>query len=780
LHALPSLLIAVSTFAHLGRPSEAIIATPEANCQTADQSFAIHWMDFDKPIPTGTATVDLFYIQEDGPTFNRGDKPDWFVGESTPIVRGILERDLTDAWTWKTSTIAPGIYWIWSYVNNPPTEFGTISYVDFSPYPIAIQHTGDPTLPSITLTTPDSPYRFTDDHYSVKYESCDPTGTGKVRLEWTETEDRTGFELLVDDLPASAMGTYEWDTLCLPEGSLTLKATITDARGMSNTSYAKYYLLVTHLLPPDGGCGVSLDGGTVGSDAQIIVDDAGPSGRDGSIADGGTAKGKGCACTSASDSTSGLRGLVLLGLLALFAAGCAGTKAPMSQGSAIPSTSAPEPTPPPAARNKPIADTIIHAALTSSGAYDKLEHLTDRIGNRLSGSHALEEAIRWAEQTMKAERVENVHAEPVQVPHWVRGEEHGELVRPFSRKLHLLALGGSIGTPAGGITAPIVVVRTYDELEKLGDRVKGKIVVFDNPMPPYGPEGAHYGETVVFRSSGAARAAKLGAIGVLIRSVTARSLRSPHTGATRYDPGVRPIPAAALSTEDAAMLARLWRSSADVAVKIELGAKMLADVESANVVGEVVGTTLPDEAVILGAHLDSWDVGQGAHDDGAGCTTLMEALALLERLHLHPKRTIRAVLFTNEENGLRGAQAYAKAHANDKLVAAIEMDSGGFKPVGFDLEPTKTTTASSVLAVIKPLGALLESIGASRVALGHSGADVGALKDRPVPLLGLVVDGSRYFDYHHSEADTFDKVDAKDLARDVAAMAVMAYALADQ
>jgi carboxypeptidase Q len=450
------------------------------------------------------------------------------------------------------------------------------------------------------------------------------------------------------------------------------------------------------------------------------------------------------------------------------AAACAGPQTAQSKGRA----GAP-PSSPIAERHRAATDRILALADTSTGAFAKLEALSDGIGARLSGSRALEDAIRWAQAAMTADGLTTVHEEPVMVPHWERGEERGAIVRPIARDLRLLALGGSVGTPKGGITARAIIVRTYEELEKLADRVKGKIVVFDNPMPPYGPEGAHYGETVVFRASGAARAGKLGASAVLVRSVTARSLRSPHTGATRYDPSVPPIPAAAISTEDSAMIARIARSGREVEIHLELGARMLGDVASANVVGEIAGRELPEESVLIGAHLDSWDVGQGAHDDGSGCAAAIEALSILHRLHLVPRRTVRAVLFTNEENGLRGALAYAKAHASDKIRAAIEMDSGGFRPIGFDVE------TEGAIDRVRDVAALLAPIGAAQVRKGHSGSDVGQLKDTGAALIGLSVEGSRYFDYHHSEADTLDKVDPKDLELDAAALAVMAFVLAE-
>lgn len=437
------------------------------------------------------------------------------------------------------------------------------------------------------------------------------------------------------------------------------------------------------------------------------------------------------------------------------------------------------------------AERIIARARATRGAHEKLRYLTDHIGHRLSGSEGLERAVEWAAAAMKADGLEDVRTEPVVVPRWERGSESGSIVLPAPHRLHLLALGGSAATPPGDLTAKVLVVRSFEELERKAEHVRGRVVLFDVPLPPYGPSGSGYGETVAFRSTGPERAARLGAVGALVRSVTATSLRSPHTGATRFE-GVTPIPAAAVSVEDALLLARL-SETATVTVRLQLGARTLPDATSANVIGEVRGRDKPEEVIVIGAHLDSWDVGQGAHDDGAGCVMVMEALRLLLELDLRPRRTIRAVLFTNEENGLRGALAYAKDHAGElsRHLAAIEADTGGFAPKGFRIDlaregkgPKKAGDPASMLpgthhAEAVAIGTLLSGIGAGAIVPGYSGADIGPLRAAGVPLLGLDMEGARYFDYHHSEADTFDKVDPAELALDVAAMAVMAYVIAE-
>ena len=303
-----------------------------------------------------------------------------------------------------------------------------------------------------------------------------------------------------------------------------------------------------------------------------------------------------------------------------------------------------------AERYRESAQRIIEAALAGNEAYDKLEALCDGIGHRLSGSPQLEQAVRWAARTLEADGQENVHLEPVMVPHWVRGDESLVMVQPRATPIAMLGLGGSVGTPPKGITAEVVVVRDEDELEALGDAARGRIVLFNNPMPPYDPErGAGYGRTVRFRGKGARIASEKGAVACLVRSVTAHSLRSPHTGAMGYGDAEVKIPAAAISTEEADLIARLRARDVRVVVTLKMEAKTLDLAPSANVIGELRGRAQPEEIVVIGGHLDSWDVGQGAHDDATGCVMAMEAINLLRRLNMIPRRTIRVVLWTNEE-----------------------------------------------------------------------------------------------------------------------------------
>jgi hypothetical protein len=423
----------------------------------------------------------------------------------------------------------------------------------------------------------------------------------------------------------------------------------------------------------------------------------------------------------------------------------------------------------------PAEARILEAALTDSRAYDKLTHLCDRIGHRFSGSDALERAVEWAAGEFGRDGIEHVWTERVLVPRWVRGPESARLLAPVERELAMLTLGGSVGTAAGGLTADVLVVDGFEELEAAGEAVRGKIVLYDKPMQAGFDTEAGYGTVVGLRARGASAAAKLGGAGMLLRSLGTADYRLPHTGSLRYEEDVPQIPAAAISAEDAGLIRRLVESGDAVRVRMDLGARYLPDRESANVVAELRGRERPDEIVLIGAHLDSWDVGDGAHDDGAGCVVVMEALRLLKRLNLVPRRTIRAVLFTNEENGLRGGRDYAERHGEELHVVAIESDTGGAAPLGFGV-----SAGPGGVELIEPIASRLESIGATRVFPRGGGADISPLRKLGVPVMSLVQDIEHYFDVHHTEADTLDKVARAELDRNVAAMTLMAYALAEQ
>ena len=417
------------------------------------------------------------------------------------------------------------------------------------------------------------------------------------------------------------------------------------------------------------------------------------------------------------------------------------------------------------------AGRIIGAALTSDRAWRRLSYLTDRIGNRLSGSEGLERAIAWALDEMRRDGLENVRGEKVMVPHWVRGEESLELTSPVSRRLPMLGLGNSVGTPPAGVTAEALVVRSFDELDARAAEAKGKIVVYNVPFTTYGA-------TVQYRGNGASRAARHGAMAALVRSVTPVSLQSPHTGAMNYAEDQPKIPAAAITVEAAETLQRMQERGDRPTLTLKMQAKFLPDAESANVIAELKGSEKPDEVVIISGHFDSWDVGQGAHDDGGSCIAAWEAVRLLKELNLRPRRTVRVVLWTNEENGLRGGNGYRDAHRAElaKHVFAVESDSGTYRPLGFGLA---ATAPPQVRADLEELAKLLAGIRASNITAGGGGADIGPIMREGVIGAGLNVDSARYFDIHHTHADTLDKIDPNDLALCVAALAVMAYTVAD-
>lgn len=422
------------------------------------------------------------------------------------------------------------------------------------------------------------------------------------------------------------------------------------------------------------------------------------------------------------------------------------------------------------------ADRLIDAALRDSSAYARLATLTDRFGHRLSGSASLEQAIDWILAEMKRDGFANVRGEPVMVPHWVRGQESAVLVSPRATPLHMLGLGMSVGTPPEGVTAPVLVVSDFAELERRAAEAKGKIVLFDHPFPLDKAPFEGYGEAVAYRGRAPVAAAKVGAVAALIRSVASFSIQSPHTGSTRYDTTVARIPVAALSVEDAELLHRMQDRGEQPVVTLTMEAHTLPDAPSRNVVAELRGSERPDEVVVLGGHIDSWDVGEGAMDDAGGSVAAWEAVRLMKVLGLRPRRTVRVVLWTNEENGTRGGRAYRDAHADElaKHVVAMESDNGVFRPLGFRFQG-----GADGLALAKEVGALLARIGADRVVEGEGEADVGPILQRGVPGLALDVDGSRYFWYHHSAGDMMTVIDRNDFARCVATMAVMAYVLAD-
>lgn len=420
------------------------------------------------------------------------------------------------------------------------------------------------------------------------------------------------------------------------------------------------------------------------------------------------------------------------------------------------------------AKYRDVATRIIAAAQAdSAGAWNRIAELTDRFGHRLSGSAALEQAIAWTAATMKADGLANVRTEKVMVPHWVRGAESLELVAPRRQKLPMLGLGGSIATPPGGITAEVMVVASFEELTARASEAKGKIVLYDAEWRDYGYNGS-------FRRLGAIAAAKAGAVASLARAAGPYSMRTPHTGSMSYDSTVQRIPHASVTAEDAMMIRRMINRGETVRVTLTMNAQTLPDAESANVMGELRGREKPDEVVVMGGHIDSWDVGQGAMDDAGGVVAAWEAIRLLKRLGLTPRRTIRVVGWTNEENGGRGGQAYRAAHQQEVHQLAIESDGGVFSPTGFGF-----TGSPAARAIVTAIGSLLAPINASTIGASGGGADIGPIMQTGVPGMGLNVDDSRYFWFHHTDADTPDKLNKAEVQRCVAVMAVMAYIAAD-
>jgi len=407
---------------------------------------------------------------------------------------------------------------------------------------------------------------------------------------------------------------------------------------------------------------------------------------------------------------------------------------------------------------------------SSDFAWRRLAEVTDTFGPRFSGTEALERAIDWAVAEMKKDGLENVRKEPVMVPKWVRGRESLDLIEPVRQPLAMLGLGNSAGTPAAGIEGEVLVVKDFDELTAKSADAKGRIVLFNAVF-------TNYGATVVYRRNGPSRAAALGATAVIIRSVGPAGLRTPHTGATVYDEAQPKIPAAAISAEDADRFQRLADRGVRIRMKLSMEAHFEPDAQSYNVVAEWRGRELPDEIVVVGGHFDSWDVGSGASDDAGGCIVTWEALRLMKSLGLRPRRTVRVVLFTNEENGLRGGNAYRDQHAAElkNHIALLESDGGVFDPDGFGF-----TGPDEARAAVSAIAGLLKGLGASTVAAAGGGADIGpAAEAGKIPMLSHNVKGD-YFLIHHTQADTIARITPKQVSDNAAAIAVMAYVLADR
>ncbi|BDQ02273.1 M20/M25/M40 family metallo-hydrolase [Ignavibacterium sp.] len=426
-----------------------------------------------------------------------------------------------------------------------------------------------------------------------------------------------------------------------------------------------------------------------------------------------------------------------------------------------------------------VADTLTKTALRDRKGYDWLKELCE-IGPRLSGSENSLKAIFWAENKMKQLGFDSVWLQPVMVPHWERGEKEFCAVyngNNFVRELNILALGGSISTDKNGITANVIEVKSFDELKQKSSDVKGKIVFFSRPID----QGlintfSGYGSAVDQRVYGAIEAAKYGAVGVVIRSVTTKYDNVPHTGVMLYADSLPRIPAAAIGYLDSDFLSEQLKINPELLLKLRLNCRTFEDAPSFNVIGEIKGTQLPDEVIVVGGHFDSWDVGCGAHDDGAGCIQSMEVLDLFKRLHIKPKRTIRCVLFINEENGSRGGIEYGKfaLSSSEKHIAAIEADRGAFTPVGFYVDSDSLT-----IDKISRWLPVFEKASIEWIKKGGSGVDVSKIKNAKA-LLGFVPDDQRYMDLHHSANDVFEEVHPREFELGTAAMAVMVYLLSEE
>jgi len=426
-------------------------------------------------------------------------------------------------------------------------------------------------------------------------------------------------------------------------------------------------------------------------------------------------------------------------------------------------------------------------ALSNDQAFVQLAHLCNNIGPRLSGSPQAQHAAQYVADYLRNLGLD-VQLEKVMVPHWVRGTETGELLQfkgqapGTTQKIVLTALGGSVATPSEGLTAEVIVANSFEHLTSLGrEKVTGKIVLFntrfDKQLAAEGFGGDAYGQAVVYRGAGPSAAAQLGAVASLVRSVGGADYRLPHTGALGYTPDAPKIPAAAVAAEDADLIAYLTAHQAPVRMHLTLTPQTLPDVESYNVIADLKGSEHPEEIVIVSGHLDSWDLGTGAIDDGAGVAVSMQAAFLIKLLGLRPKRTIRVIAWMNEENGSMGGKTYAEDHKADfgNHVAAIESDLGAGHPVGFSAHAN-----AKAMEMLQPLSAILQASGASVIRQSQSGegADVAPLDAAGVPTLAPIQDNRTYFNYHHTAADTLDKVVPRELAENAAVMAVLVYAIA--
>lgn len=416
-----------------------------------------------------------------------------------------------------------------------------------------------------------------------------------------------------------------------------------------------------------------------------------------------------------------------------------------------------------------IADLMIKAAHNDTLAYHRLAYMCDVFGPRLSGSENLEKALIWMLEEMKKDGFENVRADEVPVPHWVRKYEKCELIFPRKANIPVFAYGGSVSTPKGGITAKVIVVNSFEELKNRKDEVPGKIVVYNFPY-----EG--YGKGFPYRYNGAIEAAKYGAVASLMRPLSTYAANNVHTGVMNYDESIRKIPHASITPEDALLLSRLISYGFTPELHLEIETETFPDALSHNIMGEIIGTEFPDEIIAIGGHTDSWDAGSGAHDNAGGCITTWEAVRLIKNLGLKPKRTIRIVQWTNEENGVRGGNYYRDQHKDENHVLMFEHDSGVFTPSAI-----RFTGSENVLNTLKFIEPILQKINPElKITSGGGGVDIDPMMKTGVPGMSLgTYDAGKYFQYHHSHTDTPDKVSPKDLNDCIAAIAIAIYIYSD-
>ena len=419
---------------------------------------------------------------------------------------------------------------------------------------------------------------------------------------------------------------------------------------------------------------------------------------------------------------------------------------------------------------------IFDEILSKGEAYKTLTHLTKKIGPRLSGSDGAAKAVTFTKKTMEEYGFDRVFLQDVMVPHWVRGQKETAFIESGKQKINvpIAALGGSVATTKLGVKAEIIEVKSFEELKALGtEKVKGKIVLFNRPMDATEINTfAAYAGAVNQRGGGASEAAKYGAVGAIVRSMTTLHDNNPHTGGMRYATGIPMIPTAAISTNGADLLSKMLKENPKLKFYFKQNCISLPDAPSHNVIGEIKGTEFPDEIIVVGGHLDSWDLAEGAQDDGAGCVQSIEVLRALKALNIKPKRTIRVVMFMNEENGLRGGTKYADLakQNNEKHIAAIESDNGGFTPRGFGMVGT-----AAQISKITAYKDLLSGYGLTEIGRGSGGADIGPLGQQGTLLIGFKPDSQRYFDFHHAQTDKLEAVNERELNLGAASMAALVY-----